>query len=520
MAATLRSTCSMIALCLIHLSIALADQQQAQPIKVLLISVPLAGHAYSVLAVGEELVRKGHNVTFCSLENWFDMRAKSIERGINYLSAGKFNIESEIVMREILIEQKNGFASMNPLVYYQTLTDTFGMMNNFSEPIAKYLMLKENLHDFDIIVADQIHLALSCVASHEGIPFVLIADVALGLSPWSHPPLFSRQSNDLDFLGRLRSSLSYTLQFIFGLDVVFVFTHNGGIAASICEKTMLPFPIHDYPILVRTVIGLDYPQGLLPLTQHVGPLLSQRNKSLSSDLSQWLENKEEKSVIYISMGSIVSVDVAIAKAFIEGIRNTKYSVIWSLSKANQDILSSISFDTKQYFISSWIPQVTLLQHNSIGIAILHGGANGINEALRFGVPCIVVPQIGDQHDWAKRVVQAGVGLQIPRFYLITSTVIKESIEKIESGDYRDKANKMKLIMEKAGGVGKARELIEFYATVGYDHLLPAPVKYRWSWIQYYNVDVKITFLCLFIACVYFLMRMCQCCCRKRKQKQP
>ena len=50
-------------------------------------------------------------------------------------------------------------------------------------------------------------------------------------------------------------------------------------------------------------------------------------------------------------------------------------------------------------------------------------------------------------------------------------------------------------MKRAGGVDKAADLVEFYVNVGYDHLIPGPVKYKWSWIQYYNIDVHVTLLC-------------------------
>ena len=36
---------------------------------ILLVCTPMAGHSYPLVALGEELVRRGHNVTLCSLEN-------------------------------------------------------------------------------------------------------------------------------------------------------------------------------------------------------------------------------------------------------------------------------------------------------------------------------------------------------------------------------------------------------------------------------------------------------------------
>ena len=102
--------------------------------------------------------------------------------------------------------------------------------------------------------------------------------------------------------------------------------------------------------------------------------------------------------------------------------------------------------------------------------------------------------------------------------------MQESVQKIESGPYRDNAKKMSIIFKNAGGVKRAAELIEFYARVGYDHLVPAYVKYHWSWIQYYNVDVQALLLVIGALLFYFAFKVIKslcfcCCCKKQKQKQ-
>ena len=64
-------------------------------LKVLFVSVPLPGHTNALLALGEELVRRGHNVSFCSTDSWDNLIEKVMERGIKYLSAGKVIVMSQ-----------------------------------------------------------------------------------------------------------------------------------------------------------------------------------------------------------------------------------------------------------------------------------------------------------------------------------------------------------------------------------------------------------------------------------------
>ena len=108
-------------------------------------------------------------------------------------------------------------------------------------------------------------------------------------------------------------------------------------------------------------------------------------------------------------------------------------------------------------------------------------------------------------NWA---AHSEVGVQL-KPHQMTSQTIKKCIEIIESGGYHEKSQKMSQIMKRAGGVDKAADLVEFYVNVGYDHLIPGPVKYKWSWIQYYNIDVHVTLLCIILIIMHCIVKYWQ-----------
>ena len=256
------------------------------------------------------------------------------------------------------------------------------------------------------------------------------------------------------------------------------------------------------------------------MTHYLGPLLSKSPDPLPEDLQQWLMDKPDKSIVYISMGSMFSITYEAGEAFINGILRTNYSAIWAIRQP--EIVERLEIDAERAFTTKWAPQLSVLKHKAIRMALLHGGANGINEALYNGVPLIVVPLAGDQRGLGNRVVHQGLGVMLD-FKTLTAEKITSSINEIDSGDYRRNVERLQKIFISAGGVEKAADLVEYYKDVGFDHLIPAYAKYEWSWVQYYNVDVYGLLAVILVSVIYCSLKCCQCVCRraclKRKQKR-
>ena len=179
-------------------------------------------------------------------------------------------------------------------------------------------------------------------------------------------------------------------------------------------------------------MGFEYPRPSSPLTHYVGALVSKTPQKISAELKNWLDTKPERTVIYISMGSVAQFSDKHGEMIVNAMKLTGYSVIWSLREANQYILEGVEIDREHFRIMKWVPQLAVLQHKAIAMAILHGGMNGVHEAIYCGVPLITVPFMNDQGDVSARVHHQGVGIQLLRNQLTTENLMT-SIKAIESG---------------------------------------------------------------------------------------
>ena len=127
----------------------------------------------------------------------------------------------------------------------------------------------------------------------------------------------------------------------------------------------------------------------------------------------------------------------------------------------------------------------------------------------------------DQFEVGARVVEANVGFSL--FTMMDSLyygrnlslqTITDVTVKLNSSFYRDNAKLMQKMYRLAGGATRAAKLVEFYEEVGYDHLVPAYVKYSWTWVQYYDVDVYLTLGFGFCTVVFVMYKTFYCLVKK------
>ena len=488
----------------------LKEKTDVKKTYVLVLAVPGAGHLSPLLAVGEQLVRTGHNVTFITTDNE-DAKQKiptKIRRlGMTYVSAGP-----SVVARHLSLKDSKTQSSVFNVIKAMTtyLPQEFTAI---MESASTYL----SGNHVDIIVGeDFLQPALLCLGTANDIKTVIVGTTFQiqphSLPSWPWPGLVAgAMSDNLSFLDRLYVTVITECFRVFFNNVLVVNImkplqhHCPSVTAS---QVSMAAGVY-IPHIVPTVIGFEYPRTISPLTSYVGPLLSRSPDPLTAEIKDWLDGKEEQSVVYVSMGSHVSLTREKGEAILNGVFAANYSLLWSLRQLNQDILDGLVLDDDLTHISGWVPQLSVLGHRAIRLAIVHGGMNGIHEALYNEVPVIVLPVNGDQKANAGRVHYSGLGIHLKESN-ITSAGVQEAIKQVDEHEIRENIERLKKSFTDAGGVERVEKLIEFYHDVGYDHLTPAYAKYNWSWVQYYNVDVLGTLLVVTLLLCFVITKCCRC----------
>ncbi|WP_292575382.1 glycosyltransferase, partial [Mesorhizobium sp.] len=106
--------------------------------------------------------------------------------------------------------------------------------------------------------------------------------------------------------------------------------------------------------------------------------------------------------VYVGFGSI-SVASETGRAAIEAIRARGLRAVLAQGWAGLGLID----DRDDCFEVGEVNQQALF--GRVAAVIHHGGAGTTVAAARAGAPQVVVPQIGDQPYWAKRVAELGIG---------------------------------------------------------------------------------------------------------------
>ena len=165
------------------------------------------------------------------------------------------------------------------------------------------------------------------------------------------------------------------------------------------------------------------------------------------------------AVVYLSLGSLGSTDVALMRRLVDVLAKTDYRVI--VSKGPQHELITLA---DNMFGEEFLPQPSILPQ--IDLVITHGGNNTITESFHFGKPMVVLPLFWDQYDNAQRVDELGFGVRLPTYEFENDELIGAIDRLLHDDDLRSRHLEVSRRLRSAPGNVRAADLIERMAATG------------------------------------------------------
>ncbi|CAL8339790.1 unnamed protein product [Merluccius merluccius] len=377
---------------------------------------------------------------------------------------------------------------------------------------------------YDLVLTDPAIATGVVLAKRLGLPVVLNVrwitsgdgQYAIAPSPLSYVPVPGSGFTDkMSFTERIRNVLFYGV--VLFQERVMVGPSYDAICAKYiqggCDVVSL---IQEADIwLFRSDFVFDFPRPTMPNVVYIGGFQCWPGglDSLPPDLEDFVGGAGEHGVIIMTLGSLVDALPDDVTEEIAGVfAKMPQKVIWRHVGQRPSTLGNNTL------MVDWMPQKDLLGHPQTRVFVAHGGTNGVQEAIYYGVPVLGIPLFFDQYDNLLRLQERGAGKIIPLAEVNGPSFEKGLQEVLHQDSYRHSMQRLSRLHRDQPI--PPLDLAIFWTEYVMRHKGAAHLRteaYRMPWYAYYSVDVLVTLLA--VVCVFFLsaVMMFRClCCRGRR----
>ncbi|SES39141.1 glycosyltransferase, MGT family [Streptomyces sp. yr375] len=381
------------------------------PAHIAVFNVPMHGHVNPTLGVVEELVRRGHRVSYAVTEDFAHQVKAAGAEPVLYPDPGDGSDAPE--------DMGEGFARVVrvALASLPALSQAYDSGDGGDRP--------------DLVVCDIYGFAGLLLGARWQVPTVVASPTHLaydGIVP--------------EFFG------------VPGLPQVQGF---GELAAAFAEHGVDAARIHE---LVRPEHAVAFfPRAFQRRADtvearrvaYVGPALADRSYQGS-----WQPPRPDLPVLLVSLGSQFTRRPEFYRSCVQAFAELPWHVVMSVGHAvPPELLGPLPGNVE---VHAHVPQLAVLAHANAFVT--HAGMGGTMEALYYGVPLVAVPQMAEQRVNAARIEQLRIGVHLPR-ETVTPEALREAVLRVSSDrEIRAGVSAMRREIVAAGGAGAAADLIE------------------------------------------------------------
>jgi UDP:flavonoid glycosyltransferase YjiC (YdhE family) len=415
------------------------------------------GPTNNCVGIGAVLRERGHRVLFIVEESFArTLEAKGFEERLMRLgprpeveeAPGQFWIdfirETAPVFRKPTIEQLGEFIAPT----WQALIDGSKYVDDRLREIIDEV-------DPDVVVEDNVVAFAALPAS--GGPWVRIASCnPAEIKDRAIPPFSSGYPTDdrsrwPEFLEEVRRTHADMWADFDG------FLRDRG-APGLTYGELGPDFIHESPYLNLSLYPAD---ADYPRERPLPPTWQRLESSVRATDAPWVVPDHlrdgDGALIYLSLGSLGSADIALMQRLVDVLGATRHRVIVSTGPLGDQVRLHDNMTG-----ATFLPQPSILPQ--VDLVITHGGNNTVTEAFHFGKPMIVLPLFWDQVDNAQRVDETGYGIRLPAYDFAQDELTAAIDRLVADRDLHARLASISARLVAAPGTVRAADLIERVAT--------------------------------------------------------
>jgi MGT family glycosyltransferase len=224
------------------------------------------------------------------------------------------------------------------------------------------------------------------------------------------------------------------------------------------ERGAPPLPRDDFIHQSPTLNLYLYPEEVdYPRRDPLGPTWHNLGASVRATDPDWRLPEElaggEEPLVYLSLGSLGSADVALMRTLVAELAEAPYRFIVSMGPQASELELAPNMVGAEF-----LPQTSVLPQ--VDLVITHGGNNTVTESLFFGKPMVVLPIFWDQHDNAQRLDETGYGIRVDTYAHEPEELGGAIARLLDDGALADRLMQTSRRLQAARGTERAANLIE------------------------------------------------------------
>lgn len=425
--------------------------------RVLVTSMPFAGHIGVMAALAEELVHRGHEVVGYT--------------GAKY--AGRF---TAVGAAWLPFERATDYDDSDLAATFPDIGNGKGMRADRAnvEQIlfgtapeqAEDILAEGRRAPFDLLVVDQTAFGGALAGELLGVPWATVAVTPLSLTSQDLPPTGVPVRPATGPLGRRRDALLRAVAGVAYRRMVDPMLNRarGAVGLGPAPAGQLMDTLYSpHLVLAQGVFGIEYPRTDLPAHVHLVGRLARRAAPPAGLPDWWPELTAARAagrpVVYVTQGT-VDVDPAdLLRPAIAGLAAERVLVVCTTRGAPSSVLGPLPENVRA---AAFLPHDQLLP--LVDVMITNGGYGGVLGALHAGVPLVVAGATLDKPEVARRVAWSGAGVDLRTGRPGARRLNKAVRRVLGRPQFRQRAGELSAALTAAGGTGAAVSLLEGLVT--------------------------------------------------------
>jgi MGT family glycosyltransferase len=401
----------------------------------------LMGHLNPMMALGRELERAGHRVTFYQrLISRPKLEAAGFQ--VRAFAEQEFPVD---VTRQQLIE----LAQLGGL---KALTHTVEILRRRTAACLRDVPRMAREDRVDALVVDEVSWEGATIAEELGVPFVTVSNALVIHPDETVPPFPTKWRYSTSRLARWRNRLAYRLLTRFARPLLRTVNEhrvaNGKRPYARREEAVSPLLM-----MSQEVAEFEFPRANLPACfRFVGPMV---DRDVRESTPFPFEALDRRPLVYASMGTLQNRQTDIFGKIAAACDALPVQLVISLGGgASPDEMPTLPGNP---LVVQFAPQLELLRRAKL--CITHAGLNTTLESLGVGVPMVAIPITNDQPGVAARIAWTGCGELIEPKRL-TAAALRTLVRRVlDDPRFTENARRLQTAIQRAGGAPHAAALV-------------------------------------------------------------